>query len=250
MLEADLIISVPKLKTHCKTGMTGALKNFIGICGEKSFLPHFRRGSPQTGGDEFASDSSIKTLHRGAVALLAHRYPRTFRLLRRLARPTLHAVATLRGEDLALLRSLNGSWPGNDTLWRTVHDVHAAAKFWWDGRFDPSRPGRRILHVLDAVVSGQGQGPLLCRPVHTGCLMAGWDPVAMDFVGAVLLGIDPATLPVLTHALDCEPYPLGLTGLSLAEACRQASLLAARIGVTEATLPAGWDSVRATRVPA
>jgi uncharacterized protein (DUF362 family) len=250
VLQADLIISVPKLKTHCKTGMTGALKNFIGICGEKSFLPHFRRGSPLAGGDEFASDSAIKSLHRNAVTGLAHRHPRAYRLLRRLARPTLRALAALRGEDLALLRSLNGSWPGNDTLWRTVHDVHAATKYWSESSFDPSRPGRRILYVLDAVTSGQGHGPLLCQPVRTGCLMAGWDPVAIDFVGAVLLGIDPATLPVLTRALDSAPYPLGLTGLPLADVCRQAGMIGAGIGVPHTALPAGWESVRATRASA
>jgi len=173
-----------------------------------------------------------------------------FRLLRRLARPTLRAVAALRGEDLALVRSLNGSWPGNDTLWRTVHDVHAAVKFWSGGRFDPSRTGRRILYVLDAVVSGQGHGPLLCEPLRTGCLLGGWDPVGIDFVGAALLGIDPATLPVLVHGLDSEPYPLGLTGLSIQEARRQAFLLAEGIGLPQTVLPQGWESVRARRATA
>jgi uncharacterized protein (DUF362 family) len=53
VLGADVILNVPKLKTHMKTGMTGALKNFVGIVGSKDFLPHFRAGSPRTGGDEY-----------------------------------------------------------------------------------------------------------------------------------------------------------------------------------------------------
>src|ERR1022692_1434372 len=40
VLSADVILNVPKLKTHMKTGMTGALKNFVGIVGSKDFLPH------------------------------------------------------------------------------------------------------------------------------------------------------------------------------------------------------------------
>src|SRR5262249_55455396 len=34
ILEADLLINVAKLKTHRKTGMTGAMKNLIGINGD------------------------------------------------------------------------------------------------------------------------------------------------------------------------------------------------------------------------
>ena len=47
VLSADVILNVPKLKTHMKTGMTGALKNFVGIIGSKDFLPHFPRRLPQ-----------------------------------------------------------------------------------------------------------------------------------------------------------------------------------------------------------
>lgn len=247
VLGADLIVSVSKLKTHCKVGMTGALKNFIGVCGEKSFLPHFRRGSPASGGDEFASNSAIKGVHRNVVALLSNRHPRTFRALRHVARPTLRFVARLRREDAGLLRSLNGSWPGNDTLWRTVHDVHAATLYWADGRFDPGHDARRILHVMDAVVSGQGHGPLLCEPLSTGRLLAGWDPVAMDFVGAVLLGIDPLSLPVLARALDGEPYHLGLRGVSAEAARAGAEERAGAMPAERTDLPAGWESVRSRR---
>ena len=57
-LEADLFINVAKLKTHCKAGMTGCMKNLIGINGEKAWIPHFRRGAPRDGGDDPQSTSS------------------------------------------------------------------------------------------------------------------------------------------------------------------------------------------------
>ena len=50
-LDADLLINLPKLKTHMKTGLTGALKNLVGICGRKESLPHHIRGSYFDGGD-------------------------------------------------------------------------------------------------------------------------------------------------------------------------------------------------------
>jgi hypothetical protein len=131
-----------------------------------------------------------------------------------------------------------------------VHDVHAATKFWGRDGFVPSGPGRRILYVLDALVGGQGHGPLLCDPVTTGCLVGGWDPVAIDFVGAVLLGMDPASLPLLARALDADPYPLGWTGMPVEEARRRALALAEPIGAPPTTLPPGWETVRATRATA
>src|SRR5581483_1317751 len=53
VLSADVIVNVPKLKCHMKTGITGALKNFVGIIGSKDCLPHYRAGSAAGGGDEF-----------------------------------------------------------------------------------------------------------------------------------------------------------------------------------------------------
>ena len=44
VIEADVVINVPKLKTHRKAGITGALKNLVGINGNKDYLPHHRLG--------------------------------------------------------------------------------------------------------------------------------------------------------------------------------------------------------------
>ena len=77
MLDADLIINLPKWKAHSKSGLTGALKNLVGINGDKSYLPHFRRGSPSWGGDEYSDEgrwlywvqNNLHELVRGTVAL-------------------------------------------------------------------------------------------------------------------------------------------------------------------------------------
>ena len=53
VLDADVVISVPKLKTHAKTGISCALKNMIGINGAKDWLPHHRAGPAEKGGDEY-----------------------------------------------------------------------------------------------------------------------------------------------------------------------------------------------------
>jgi len=50
-LESDVVISIPKLKTHRRTAVTIALKNFMGLPALKDSLPHssparFPRGRP------------------------------------------------------------------------------------------------------------------------------------------------------------------------------------------------------------
>ena len=52
-LAADVIINLPKIKTHRKAGYTAALKNYIGICFRKDAIPHFVKGNKAQGGDEF-----------------------------------------------------------------------------------------------------------------------------------------------------------------------------------------------------
>ncbi len=59
LLAADLIVNLPKMKTHKKAGMTGALKNLVGINGHKDYLPHFRFGGPSHGGDEYPDNGCL-----------------------------------------------------------------------------------------------------------------------------------------------------------------------------------------------
>jgi len=51
VIEADVVINLPKLKTHKKAGITCALKNLVGINGNKEYLPHHRLGGSKAGGD-------------------------------------------------------------------------------------------------------------------------------------------------------------------------------------------------------
>ena len=50
VLQADVIINMPKPKTHRKAGVTIALKNLVGINARKEYLPHHTNGSVEEGG--------------------------------------------------------------------------------------------------------------------------------------------------------------------------------------------------------
>src|SRR6185369_1605966 len=59
VLNADVVINVPKMKTHKKTGVTLSLKSVIGLTNEKYWLPHFTAGDPGAGGDEYDRAQSL-----------------------------------------------------------------------------------------------------------------------------------------------------------------------------------------------
>lgn len=60
VIEADVVINLPKLKTHKKAGITNALKNLVGINGNKEFLPHHRLGGAADGGDCYPDSDLVK----------------------------------------------------------------------------------------------------------------------------------------------------------------------------------------------
>lgn len=64
---------------------------------------------------------------------------------------------------------------------------------------------QRVLHpaqfsVVDGSVAGDGAGPRTMVPRMRERLLAGADPVAVDAVGAALMGIDPLSVPYLALA--------------------------------------------------
>jgi uncharacterized protein (DUF362 family) len=89
LYNADVYISIPKLKTHQKVGATLNLKGLVGSITNKNQLVHWRVGSPETGGDEYPNREQFEVAQK---AKLTHR----------------------------------GAHPGNDTIWRMVVDLYNA----------------------------------------------------------------------------------------------------------------------------
>lgn len=203
VLAADLVLSLAKLKTHRKTGMTGALKNVIGMTNEKRLLPHHRAGTPAQGGD-ICPDAAPATrklaegLRQRANAsrhgrlLYAGMVP-AFALARRL-RHLLH------GERRSPADIGEGSWWGNDTIWRTTLDMNVLVRYGTRAGQVAAEPQRAVLAVIDAVLAGDGEGPLYPTPKPVGALLAGADPVACDIAAAYLAGFDPVRIPMLARA--------------------------------------------------
>jgi len=62
VLNADVIINLPKPKCHKLAGITGALKNMVGIISDKACLPHDSLGSKSAGGDSYQKRNPLKAL--------------------------------------------------------------------------------------------------------------------------------------------------------------------------------------------
>ncbi|MEY4094559.1 MAG: hypothetical protein RLZZ53_1758 [Acidobacteriota bacterium] len=195
VLDADLVINLPKWKAHSKSGLTGALKNLVGINGDKSYLPHFRRGSPRWGGDEYSDEgrwlywvqNNLYQLVRGTVALDLLRPG--WKVVKRVNN-AVRRRSTTRSMP-ADFYVVGGSWYGNQTVWRMIYDLNLVLqRADRHGRLQPS-PQRATVTLVDGIVSGEGDGPLKALPRETNMLFAGSDPFAIDATLAWMMGFDP-----------------------------------------------------------
>lgn len=191
VLRADLVVNLPKLKTHKKTGVTLALKNLVGINGDKNWLPHHCVGAPEDGGDEYPRDDWTSRWRSRAIdwvrPLLARgRLTGPLRAARR-------AEWAVRGDDF--IRS--GNWHGNRTTWRMCADLNRALYFSDADGLDlaASAPRRNVLTVLDGIVGGEGEGPLSPADRALGAVVAGCDPIAVDIAAVRLMGFDESRIP-------------------------------------------------------
>ena len=200
VLSSDLIINLPKLKTHKKTGVTLALKNMVGINGDKNWLPHHCAGAPSEGGDEFPGNAWVdrsrswlteigrKMLHRGIGTGLIRFYRRT--------------ESSVRGD--AFIRA--GNWHGNRTTWRMCADLNRCVYYSDAEGFQPEAqtPRKTVLTVLDGIVAGEGNGPLAPADVPLGAIVAATDPIAVDLVAIRLMGFDERRIPKVWQSIQAD----------------------------------------------
>jgi uncharacterized protein (DUF362 family) len=204
LLDATAVINLAKLKTHRKAGLTGPLKNLVGINGCKDWLPHHTKGSTTDGGDEY----SHRALWKQLSTWLVEREETSDSQAAKRGWNTLRKSVWLAGRRLASDTSWEGSWHGNDTLWRTIIDLNRAARYAdAQGKLQPT-PQRKFLVIVDALLAGEGEGPMAPSPVPMGVLLGGMTPAAVELVATRLAGWPEQRLPVVLHAFQDHPYAL------------------------------------------
>lgn len=207
ILNSDVFVNIPKMKTHRKAGVTLCMKNLIGINGDKNWIPHFRIGGPRRGGDEFCSNSWVRNMESQAkdrVAQALFNMGPITRLLARSLRKVQKGVRNATG--LAAIRG--GGWYGNDTLWRAILDLNRICLYAnSEGRMC-DKPQRAYISFVDGIIAGEGTGPFDNLPVGLGVVIAGWDPVAVDIAAVDLMNFDYMKIPKVVHALENHSWPI------------------------------------------
>jgi uncharacterized protein (DUF362 family) len=203
ILNADVFISVPKLKAHHKVGATLNIKGLVGINSNKNLLPHWRVGYAGAGGDEFP------TIHRRldpwrlrVVHALQDTLPESLFLAGRHAVPA--AVSRLfERHSVHSHERFRGAWDGNDTCWRMAADLYAA--FIQDGAGWRMRHGKhalRTLSVIDGITAGEGDGPFCPTPRPARVLVGGADLLLTDALAVRFMDFDVRGVRYLASLLD------------------------------------------------
>ena len=192
VLDAQTVISLPKLKVHEKVGLTCAMKGFVGTVAHKDCLAHHRFGSPLIGGDEFPAKHAFTTplssfhdwLNRREAGA---RLQGCMQILHNLLSNALRRLGVICG----------GAWHGNDTAWRMVLDLVQIMQYGDSAGALQRSVQRRHLALIDGIVGGEGNGPLAPSPVDCGTLIFSDDLVLADRVAWRLMGYRPEALPLL-----------------------------------------------------
>jgi len=203
---ADVIIDVPKLKTHQKVGVTLAVKGVVGLNCGRNWLPHRTQGTPEQGGDQFADSRWKQRCEHTVVrwfeqASLRHpnSVPAIYRLAKRVGKHIFGRThTTIRG----------GGWHGNRTLWRMTLDINRALMYADSSGRLREQPTKRRFCIVDGIVAGEGMGPIYADAKPCGVIIAGRNPVAVDIVGTETMGFDYERIPMLARAFSVRDFPL------------------------------------------
>jgi uncharacterized protein (DUF362 family) len=206
-LNSDVVINLPKLKTHRRTAVSMALKNFMGLPALKDSLPHFMVGSSEEGGDHCIYRSLRKTI---CTRLNERVWSSKYIPMKFIYVLVQKAVWSTRKVVPFKDNVIEGMWPGNDTLWRTIIDLNRVALYADKEGKIQNIPQRSFFSVIDGIVAGAGKGPSSPDPVQAGVLLAGFNPVALDIVGSTLVGFNIEKIPMIRKSLESTSSRLPL----------------------------------------
>ncbi|MSU63453.1 MAG: DUF362 domain-containing protein [Pedosphaera sp.] len=205
VLDADLLINLPKWKSHQKSGITGALKNLVGINGDKAYLPHFRKGAPKWGGDEYRDENRWLYF---AQTTLRENLQKKSGLAYKLLKPGWELVKRVRGIETRLDKPggspknfyiAGGSWHGNETIWRMIYDLNLIIRCADAAGRLHDTPQRHCFTIVDGLISGEGNGPLQPLPRDTDWLAFGDDPFAIDAALSWFMGFAPEKIQIIAR---------------------------------------------------
>ena len=199
-LASDVIISVPKLKVHSKVGTTLNIKNMVGINTDKNHLAHYRIGTKARGGDEVSNPRWYDKLDRTLSDMLVGRSWRWGKypfLLWKCIQKLIRLVQPPAKDAFGF-----GNWHGNDTAWRMALDLNRIMLTADEQGKIHKSPVRTYFSLIDGVIGGEGDGPLHPDAYPSHVIVAGFNPLGVDWVATSLMGFEPAAIPMYSNAVQ------------------------------------------------
>ena len=195
MLEADVIINLPKPKTHRLAGITAGMKNMVGITYNKASLPHRVAGSTSEGGDAYNKKSILKKISDKALTAKIKAEKDGRYGLATICR-YIYGGMLVAGRTITRDPSYIGSWYGNDTIWRTVVDLNYITQYADKSGNIKDIPQRKMLNIGDMIIAGQGNGPVSPEPKRVGAIVISDDVYAFDRTVCRMMGFDEEKIPM------------------------------------------------------
>ena len=197
VLSADVIINMPKPKTHRKAGITACMKNFVGINAKKEYLPHHRNGSIHNHGDEYPENNIIKNLQSKIK-----NYSYMHNKLINLTNSALHHMLKKINKN----SYFEGSWYGNDTIWRTILDINKVILYAdKQGKLTNKRQ-RTIFNIADMIISGEKEGPLIPSDKKVGLIITSFNQLNMDKTICKIMGYPPYKIKYIENGYKLQKY--------------------------------------------
>lgn len=187
-LNADVLITIPKLKTHTKAGVSFCLKSFIGMMGNKNLVPHRSISSPKRNGDSYPATHKLRVrLYLRLVQFYKDIFmTKGLKRIYSFCRKTTKIVLQVKQKHLVVTQ---GKWSGNNTLWPAIVDI---SNIWL-------KKDIRFFAVIDGILAGDKDGPIFPRPRKEGIVIVGDDYLITDIASTYLIGIDPMKVKYLQY---------------------------------------------------
>jgi hypothetical protein len=224
--DADVFISVPKLKVHKKVGVTLNAKGLVGTATNKNHLLHYTLSTPKHGGDQFP-DGWLSPWQSFNIGVERWMYDTFLARQNKFADYIHRGLYWLQKNTYGRLgvgtpqykRVLDaGNWHGNDSAWRMTLDLLRAIYFARQGVMQKAK-ARRTFSIIDGVIGGDNRGPLDPDAVPSGVILAGEDLVATDVVATRLMGFDPMKVRTLREAISDPHFNFGVRSYADIEVC-------------------------------
>lgn len=196
LFNADVVISLPKVKTHQKTGITCALKNIVGFNGDKDFLPHHRVGGTDFGGDCYPGKNYLRRFSEYLKDVANKNIGESKYLFWNAA-----SKIFWRLNKQTKMHSQAAAWYGNDTTWRMVADLNNIVRYGNGDGSISNTPQREIYSLSDGIIAGQGDGPLNPVPLPLGVVAFTNDSALNDAAMVYMMGFDINKIPLVRECL-------------------------------------------------